>query len=72
MYQSMRRITADEASKVKSRKVKIVSVGSQENITTLSAKMAYDNYRVERFLALNGLRSDARLRAGSKVKIIVY
>lgn len=72
MYQSMRRITADEASKVKSRKVKIVSVGSQDNITTLSAKMAYDNYRVERFLALNGLRSDARLQAGAKVKIITY
>jgi predicted Zn-dependent protease len=34
--------------------------------------MAYGSYRTERFLTLNALNPNAALRAGQKVKIVVY
>jgi hypothetical protein len=39
---------------------------------TLAARMAYPNYQTERFLALNGLASNATLTSGQKVKIVTY
>ena len=35
-------------------------------------RMAYRDFRVERFLALNGLAGNARLAPGTKVKLVVY
>jgi hypothetical protein len=34
--------------------------------------MAYRDFRLERFLSLNGLASNSQLRTGEKVKLIVY
>jgi hypothetical protein len=34
--------------------------------------MAYRDFRVDRFLALNGLGANARLSPGQKVKLVVY
>jgi predicted Zn-dependent protease len=34
--------------------------------------MAYSNYKLERFLVLNGLGNNSRLAAGQKVKIVTY
>lgn len=72
MFQSMARMTANEAAAIKARKVKIVTVAKADTIASLSAKMAYSNYQQDRFLALNGMASTAALKVGQKVKIVTY
>jgi predicted Zn-dependent protease len=72
MYQSMDRLTQAQADAIKPRKIKIISVGKNDTIATIAAKMAYSSMQTDRFLALNGLRSTAALSAGSKVKIVTY
>jgi hypothetical protein len=34
--------------------------------------MAYRNFKIDRFLSLNGLSGNAQLRPGQKVKLVVY
>ena len=43
---------------------------SGDTVDSLANRMAFDDYRVERFLVLNGLKSSDRLQAGQLVKII--
>jgi predicted Zn-dependent protease len=72
MYQSVSRISQKEADGVKPRKLRVVTVGKSDSVTTLSARMAYKNYQSDRFLALNGMTSASVLKAGQKVKIVTY
>lgn len=72
MVQSFRRITAQEASAIKSRKLSVVTVKAGDSTASLAARMAYDNGQQERFMTLNGLSSSSTLRAGDRVKIITY
>jgi predicted Zn-dependent protease len=72
MFQSMSRLTAAQASAIKPRKLKVLTVGKGDSISTLAAKMAYSSLQTERFLALNGLSSSAALASGQKVKVITY
>ena len=39
---------------------------------SLANRMAYRDYRLERFLSLNGLSSASALVPGQKVKLVVY
>jgi len=71
MYQSVRRLSASEAAAIKPRYIDVVTVRSGDTVSSLANRMAYDNYRTERFLVLNGLSSNAQLRAGQRVKIVV-
>ena len=50
----------------------MVTVRAGDTVQSLSQRMAYRDYRVERFLTLNGLGANARLVPGSKVKLVVY
>jgi predicted Zn-dependent protease len=72
MYQSMGRLTQAQADAIKPRKIKIMTVGKSDTISSMAAKMAYLSMQTERFLALNGLSSSATLASGSKVKIVTY
>ncbi len=72
MFASVARLSSSEASAIKARKIKIVTVGRNDTIASLSNQMAYGDLKVDRFLALNGLRSNATLAAGKKVKIVTY
>ncbi len=72
MFKSMRRINAAEAAAVKPRKLLVVTVKKGDTLQSLSAKMAYTNYQLDRFLVLNSLTSASTLVPGQKVKIIVY
>ena len=45
---------------------------SGDTLNTLSARMAYDDYKMERFLTLNALTASSKLTAGQKVKIVTY
>ncbi|MDQ4419064.1 M48 family metalloprotease [Sphingobium sp. DEHP117] len=72
MTQSFRRINAQEAAAVKPRKVAVVTVKSGDTVNSLSARMAYNDYRLERFLTLNALNASSTLTPGQKVKIVTY
>ena len=72
MFQSMRRLSANEAASVKARKLDVVTVKSGDTVAGFARRMAYDNLQTERFLALNGLPGNAKLQVGQRVKIVTY
>jgi len=71
MFNSMRRISASEASAVVPRKVQVVTVRSGDTVQSLANRMAYTDAKVERFRVLNGLSSNDTVSGGQKVKIVV-
>lgn len=72
MFRSIRRLSATEASAVKPRRLSVVTVRSGDTLQSLSARMAYTDRPLERFLVLNGLSSTSRLTPGQKIKLVVY
>ena len=72
MFSSMSRLTNAQAAAVKPRKLRVVTAGSRDNIQSLAGRMAYTSLQTERFMALNGLSSNATVRAGQKLKIVTY
>lgn len=71
LYQSMRRISAQEAGSVVPRRVDIVTAGRNDNVQTLARRMAYTDAQEARFRVLNGLGSNAQIVPGQKYKIVV-
>ena len=72
MINSLRRISAAEAAAIRPRVIDVVTVGRGDTMQSLAARMAYRDYQMDRFLALNGLASGGRLLPGQKVKLVVY
>lgn len=72
MYKSMARLSKTQASAIRARKIRIVTVGRNDTIASLASQMAYTSLQADRFLALNGLSSTTRLAAGQKVKVVTY
>jgi predicted Zn-dependent protease len=72
LFQSVRRLSAQEAALVKPRRVDIVAVKSTDTVEKLAQRMAYDTLQVDRFRVLNGLKAGDTLKSGQRVKIIVY
>ena len=72
MYQSVRRLTGTEATSIKPRRVRIVTVKRGDTPQSLASRMAYSDYQLDRFLALNGLAAGASMVPGQKVKVVTY
>lgn len=72
MFDSVARLSNDQASAIKPRKLRVVTVGRGDSVASLAGRMAYPSLRTERFLALNGLSASKGLTAGQKVKIVTY
>jgi predicted Zn-dependent protease len=72
MVNSLRRITAQEAAAIRPRIIHVVTVGGGDTVQSLANRMAYRDFKLERFLSLNGLAANSRLIPGQKVKIVVY
>jgi predicted Zn-dependent protease len=72
MVGSVRRLTAQQAAAIRPRVIQIHTVRSGDTVASLSGRMAYTTYQQERFRALNGLSANAALRAGDRVKLVVY
>ncbi len=72
MYQSVRRLSASEIAAIKPRKVQVVTARSGDTLASLANRMAYEDAKMERFLTLNGLRSNAAISTGQRFKIITY
>lgn len=72
MVESLRRITPQEAASIRPRIIDVVTVAPGDTVQSLSRRMAYRNFQLERFLSLNGLAANSRLSPGQKVKVVVY
>lgn len=72
MTASFRQISAQEAAALRARQISLVTVGARDTAQSLANRMAFDDYRLERFLALNGFASASDVRAGQTVKIVTY
>ena len=72
MINSLRRISAAEAAAIRPRVIHVETVRPGETVATLAARMAYPDFKLERFLSLNGLVANSVLAAGQKVKLVVY
>lgn len=69
---SLMRMSAPEAAAIRPRVLDVVTVKAGDTPSGLAARMAYSDLRLERFLTLNALESNARLQPGQKVKLVVY
>jgi len=67
---SFRELSAGEAALLRPQHIEVIPVQSGDTVDSLANRMAFDDYRVERFLVLNGLKRSDRLQAGQLVKII--
>lgn len=72
MFNSVRRLSTAEAAAIKPRRIDVVTVGRGDTVATLAQRMAYSNYKADRFQVLNRLTASSRLTPGQKVKLVVY
>lgn len=72
MINSLRRITPQEAAAIRPRIIRIVTVAPGDTVQSLASRMAYRDYKVDRFLSLNGLAANAALVPGQKLKLVIY
>jgi predicted Zn-dependent protease len=71
MTYSFNKISQAEADKIKGRRLKIIQAKSCDTIEKLAAQMAFEDYKLERFIALNGLSNGQQLQNGQRLKLIV-
>jgi predicted Zn-dependent protease len=72
MVSSLREITPQEAAAIRPRVIHVITVAQGDTIQSLASRMAYRDFKVERFMALNGLSANSQLAPGQKVKLVVY
>jgi predicted Zn-dependent protease len=72
MVNSLRRITPAEAASIRPRIMHIETVRPGDSVQSLASRMAYRDFRLERFLSLNGLAPNTPLVPGRKVKLVIY
>ena len=72
MVQSLRKISTQEAAAIRPRIIHVVTVGPGDTVRSLADRMAYRDFKLDRFLTLNGLSADSRLVPGQKVKLVVF
>src|SRR5206468_9080303 len=72
LVNSLRRITPQEAVAIRPRIIHVVTVARGDTVPSLASRMAYRDFKVERFLALNGLAPNSALVPGQKVKLVIY
>lgn len=68
---TFRRVGADEIKNVQPLRISVVRVGLTDTPATMARRMAVPDKKLERFLILNGLDKNAKLKFGDKVKIVV-
>lgn len=69
--QSFRRMTLKEIQDTRPLRLKVVTVTAHDSIDSLARRMTVHDHARDRFLALNGLTANDRLKAGDPVKLVV-
>ncbi len=67
---SFRRLSAEEAARIKPRRLRIHRSGAGETAAGIAAAMPFEDHRLRRFLVLNGLARDQGFPAGHRVKTV--
>jgi len=67
---TFRGLSAGEASRLREKRIDIVTVRRGDTAESLARSMNVDGYAVERFRVLNGLGAGQQPRAGERVKIV--
>jgi len=67
---SFRRLSIGEAASLKPLRIRVVTARSEDTLESFAQRMAVENYPLERFRVLNGLRAGDALTPGQRVKII--
>lgn len=70
MTYSFRRLTESEAAALKPLRLRVITVAKGDSVASLSQKMAFDDFKAERFSVLNGLAPGEALSTGQRVKIV--
>jgi predicted Zn-dependent protease len=68
--ETFRRLTPQEAAKLKPLRIALVTASAADTAETLSARMASDEPKLERFRVLNGLQVSDRIFAGQRYKLV--
>jgi predicted Zn-dependent protease len=68
---TFRRVDTEEIRNIKPLRISVVRVGLTDTVEKLARRMAVPDRKLERFLILNGLDKDAKLKFGDRVKIVV-
>lgn len=68
---SFRSMTDREKSTILPDRIKIVTAGSGDTVSTLAARLPFDQFREDHFRVLNGLKPGEQVKAGQKYKIVV-
>lgn len=72
LVNSFRALTQGQAAQLRPRELRVVILGAHDTLAVMAGRMAFDDLRAERFLALNGLTAARPLYVGQRVKLIVY
>lgn len=72
MVDSLRRLSPQEAAAIRPRVIDVVTVQRGDTVQSLAERMAYRDFKIDRFRSINGLAANASLTPGQKVKVIVY
>ena len=67
---SFRRLSAAAAAALKPLRVRVISVRAGDTPESLARRMAVEDFPLERFRVLNGLRANEPLAPGRRVKIV--
>jgi predicted Zn-dependent protease len=67
---SFRRMSLAETSSAKPLRIRIVTVGEDDTVEKIAARMSIHDRAVERFRILNGLTATDRVKPGDQVKIV--
>lgn len=70
--QTFRELSANEIAALRPREIEIVTVRTGDTVASLSARMAYPDFKTERFLMINGMSAERPLRAGELLKIVRF
>jgi predicted Zn-dependent protease len=72
LVNSLRKISPSEAASIRPRIIHVVTVRAGDTVQSLASRMAYSDFKLDRFLTLNGFTAKTALTPGQKVKLIVY
>ena len=70
MGRSFRRLSDQEAGAFRVRRIQVVEVGQDDTLASLADRMAFDDYQLGRFKALNGIETHEELMNAGRVKIV--
>ncbi len=68
---SFHRLSPQEIASFKPLRIQVVQVRPGDTVQSLAARTAFPDYKLERFMVMNGLKQGEALRPGQLIKLVV-